>query len=146
MAFNGVIFDLVAGCPVATPTPTPTNTPTPTPTPTDTPTPTPATYDISYSLSGTAPNKDLTIDVNSVNVVNCPSGCFGNITVAPGDSVYVSTNCSTSPPLLASLDWQVVDNGTQIYANVVSGNAFASDSYTYTVSGDGSIIVFADEY
>jgi len=107
----------------------------------------PATYTISYSLSGTATTKDLVIDVNGSNVVNCTSGCFGTIIINPGDDVFVSTSCSTGFPLLVSLTLDIVDNGSLIYSNGQSGNSFASDTYgAYTPTGDGSITSVADEY
>jgi len=107
----------------------------------------PAVFTIDYSLSGTAPNKELSIDVNEVNVVFCSGDCSGTITVSPGDTVYISTNCFTTPPLIVSLDVNVIDNGTTVYSNSQGGGTSASDNYgDYTPTGDGSITVVADEF
>jgi hypothetical protein len=106
----------------------------------------PAIYTISYSLSGTATNKELSIDVNTINVVFCNDDCSGTITVSPGDTVDIFTSCFTSPPSYVSLDVNVIDNGTLVHTTFQTELISATDSYSYTPTGNGSISVVANEY
>jgi hypothetical protein len=107
----------------------------------------PVTYTIDYSLSGTAANKELSIEVNETSIVYCGDECSGTITISPGDTVYMSTTCFTSPPSTVSLDVTVVDNGTTVYSNLQKETEDATDNYgDYEPTGNGSITVIADEF
>ena len=108
----------------------------------------PYLYTISYQLGGGAPTKSLEIKVNGTTVVTCgDGGCNGDITITPGDYVEASVACSTTFPLLVSLDFQIVDNGSTLYSNSQSGNSSASDGYgPYYPSGNGTINADTTEY
>jgi len=100
----------------------------------------PGVFAIDYSLTGDAATKEMTIDVNAVEVVNCTSSCSGRIYVDSGKTVQVAANGLDSVNI--SMTLTVVDGSNTLYNNTQSGSTTFSDSYgPYTPTTNGSITV-----
>jgi hypothetical protein len=99
-------------------------------------------FAIDYTLTGDAATKEMTIDVNAVEVVNCTSNCSGRIYVDSGKTVQVAATAIDSVNI--SMTLTVVDGVSTLYNNTQTGDLSFTDSFgPYTPVANGSITVLA---
>lgn len=94
---------------------------------------------INWSFDQAANSGTFQIDKNGTNVVYCSSNNSGVLSVMPGDLIEVYVYAAAQSGLIAQADLQIVDNGTYIYSTYYQGYPNVGNSYSYTVTGDGTI-------
>jgi len=70
----------------------------------------------------------------------------GQITVPVGATIATSVGAIAQNPLTAQADLIIIDAGTTIYSNSQQGTPTASNTYTYTSTGNGTIDATAYDF